>query len=139
MNFFGGEGRGHLGEKANAFVGEFFESGFVEDRRIVRTLRLAFGVVSVGGKAETEAGGIAFAAAGIKLDEASGAAEEQNEDTGGERIERTEMADLAESGEVADGVHNVVRSFALRLVDDEGAVEGSGLWFAGQGLVTVDS
>ena len=43
------------------------------------------------------------------------------------------MADLAKSGEVANGVDNVVRSFALRLVDDESAVEGSGLWFAGHG------
>jgi len=128
-----------LREKANALVGEFFEHGFVEDRRIVRTLRLAFGVVSVGGKAETKAGGVAFAAARIKLDKASGAAEEEYQDASGERIERAEMADLAESGEVADGVNDVVRSFALRLVDDEGTVEGSGLWFAGQGLVTGDS
>jgi hypothetical protein len=41
------------------------------------------------------------------------------------------MADLAESGEVADGVNDVVGSFALRLVDDESAVEGGGLWLAG--------
>jgi len=49
------------------------------------------------------------------------------------------MADLAHSGEVADGVDHVVRSFALGLVNDQSAVEGSGLWFAGQGLVTGDS
>ena len=49
------------------------------------------------------------------------------------------MADLAKSGEVADGVNDVVRRFAFRLVDDQSAVEGSGLWFAGQGLVTGDS
>jgi hypothetical protein len=41
------------------------------------------------------------------------------------------MADLAESGEVADGIDNVVRGLALRLVNDESAVEGGGLWFAG--------
>ena len=41
------------------------------------------------------------------------------------------MADLAESGKVADCVDDVVRGFALRLVDDERAVERSGLWFAG--------
>jgi len=43
------------------------------------------------------------------------------------------MADLAESGEVADGIDNVMRRLAWRLVDDERAVEGSGLWFAGHG------
>jgi hypothetical protein len=31
---------------------------------------------------------------------------------------------------VSDGVDDVVRGFALRLVDDESAVEGGGLWFA---------
>jgi hypothetical protein len=41
------------------------------------------------------------------------------------------MADLAETGEVADGIDNVVRGLALRLVNDESAVEGDGLWFAG--------
>jgi hypothetical protein len=32
---------------------------------------------------------------------------------------------------VTDGVNDVVRGFALRLVDDQSAVEGGGLWFAG--------
>ena len=41
------------------------------------------------------------------------------------------MADLAETGEAADGIDNVVRGLALRLVNDESAVEGGGLWFAG--------
>ena len=41
------------------------------------------------------------------------------------------MADLAETGEAADGIDNVVRGPALRLVNDESAVEGGGLWLAG--------
>src|SRR5882762_1890780 len=133
MNFFCGEGRWTVGEEADAFVGKFFESGFVEDRRIVGALRLAFGVVSVGGEAETEAGGVAFAAAGIELDETCSFAEQQDEHAGGKRIERAKMADLAHASEVADGVDDVMRGFALRLVDDQSAVEGSGLWFAGHG------
>jgi hypothetical protein len=94
-------------------------------------LWLAFRVVGVGGKAETETGGVAFAAAGVELDETRGAAKQEDKNAGGKWIERAKMADLAESGEVADGVHDVVRSFALRLVDDQSAVEGGGLWFAG--------
>jgi hypothetical protein len=96
-------------------------------------LRLAFGVVSVGGEAETETGGVAFTAASVKLDETSSFAEQQHKDSGSERIERAKMADLAHASNVADGVDNVVRGFALRLVDDQSAVEGSGLWFAGHG------
>ena len=122
-----------MGEEADAFVGEFFESGAIEDGRIVRTLWLAFGVVSVGGEAEAEACGVAFAASGIKLNEAGGAAQEKYEDAGGERVESAKMADLTHSGKVADGIDDVVGSFALGLVDDQGAIEGSGLWFAGQG------
>ena len=38
---------------------------------------------------------------------------------------------LAESGEMPDRVHDVVRSLALGLVDDQGAVKGSGLRLAG--------
>ena len=42
-----------------------------------------------------------------------------------------QMPDLAESGEMPDRVHDVVRSLALGLVDDQGAVKGSGLRLAG--------
>src|SRR6202040_2454775 len=89
------------------------------------------GVVSVGGEAETETGGVTFAAAGVELDESRGASEKKHQDASGQRIESAEMTDLAETGEVADGIDNVVRGLALRLVDDQSAVEGSGLWFAG--------
>jgi hypothetical protein len=45
------------------------------------------------------------------------------------------MANLAESSQVPDGIHNVMRSVALRLVDDKRAVEGCRLWLPGQGEV----
>jgi hypothetical protein len=45
------------------------------------------------------------------------------------------MADLAEAHEMAHGVDYIVRCFALRFVDDEGAVEGHGLRLLGQSLV----
>ena len=127
VNLFCGEGGRHLREAADAFVGKFFESGAIERGSGVGALRLAFGVVSIGGEAEAEAGGVAFAAAGIKLDEAGGAPEEQDEDAGGERVERSEMSDLTKAGEMANGVDDVMRGLAWRLVDDERAVEGSGL------------
>ena len=131
MNFFCGKYRRHLGEQADAFIGKFFEGAAVEGRRGVRTLGLTFGIVSVSGKTKTETSGVAFAAAGIKLDQARSATEKKYEDTGGQRIERTEMANLAKSGEMANGVNDVVRGFSLRLIDDQRAIEGSGLWLAG--------
>jgi hypothetical protein len=45
------------------------------------------------------------------------------------------MADLAESGQVPHGIHKVMRSAALRLVDDKRAVEGCRLWLPGHGEV----
>ena len=131
MNFFGGVNRRHLREEADAFVSQFFESGAIENGRLVRALRPAFRIVSVGGETKTVTGGIAFAASRIELHEASGASEKQHQDAGGEGIKRTEMTNLAESCEVADRVDDIVRGFTLRLVDDERAVERGGLWFAG--------
>ena len=43
------------------------------------------------------------------------------------------MTDLAEASEVADCVHDVVGGFALRLVDDQSAIEGGWLGFAWHG------
>src|SRR5581483_2692610 len=93
------------------------------DRRAVR-------IVAIGGEAEAEARGVALAAARIELHEARGAAKQKNENAGGKGIERAKMADLAETGEVAHRVHDVVGSLAFRLVNDQSAVEGSGLGLA---------
>src|SRR5205807_7308876 len=113
---------------AYAFIGEFFEHGAIELGSSVRSLRPALGIIGVGGKTETDAGGVTFAAAGIELHQARGTSKQEDEDTGGERVERTKMADLAKSGETPNGVDDVVGSFSLRLVNDERAVERSGLW-----------
>jgi hypothetical protein len=40
------------------------------------------------------------------------------------------MPDLPESREMTHRIHDVVRSLALRLIDDQGAVKQSGLWLA---------
>jgi hypothetical protein len=42
------------------------------------------------------------------------------------------MADLAKTHEVTNGIHYVVRCFALRFVDDEGAVKRWWLWLLTQ-------
>ena len=65
----------------------------------------------------------------IKLREPRGPAEQQHQHAGRERIECAEMADLAKSENAASGVHDVVRRSALRLVNDQGAVERRGLRF----------
>jgi len=132
-NFFGGENRGHLVETADGFVGELLELMLIERDGDFGSLCGAFGVVSVGGVTEAEAGGITLAAPGIEAYEARGLAKKKNENAGGKRVERAKMADLAESGKMADGIDDVVRGFAPRLVDDEGAVEGGRLWLAGHG------
>jgi len=43
------------------------------------------------------------------------------------------MPDLTKTGHVANGINDVVRRFALRLVNDKRAIERSGLRFAGIG------
>jgi hypothetical protein len=45
------------------------------------------------------------------------------------------MPDLPESRKMPHRIHDVVRSLALRLVDDQGAVKGSGLWLTRHWLV----
>jgi len=131
VNFFGGESRRHLLEDANAIARKFFEKRAIESRGwSVWTLCLSLGVVGVGGETETKASGVAFAAAGIKLDEAGSFTKQENKYAGGERIESAEMANLAEAGEMPDGVDNVVGSLALGLVNDESTVKRCWLWFA---------
>src|SRR5262249_48353113 len=85
-----------------------------------------------------ESGGVALAPAGIKLHEARGLAQQQNQHARGQRIERAQVADLAEAGEMAHGVHDVVRSLSWRLVNDQRAVKRGGLWFAGHSVSLAD-
>src|SRR6476661_3405455 len=102
---------------------------------MVGALGLAVRVIRIRGKAETKSCGITFAAAGIKLDQARGPSQQQNEYSGGERVQCADVADLTKSSEMADGVDNVVRRFALRFVDDQGAVKRRGLWLARHALL----
>lgn len=130
LHFFGGEGGRHLLEAAEGFGGEAFKEITIERWRGVGALGGAFGVVGVSGVAETERSGVALASSGVEAYEAGGFAEKENEDAGGKRVERTEMADLAKARQMADGVDDVVGSAALRFVDDERAVEWGGLGLA---------
>ena len=67
---------------------------------------------------------IALAAARVKLRESRGASEQQHQYAGCQRIERAEMADLAEAQHAAHRLDHVVRGSAARLVDHQRAVEG---------------
>ena len=55
--------------------------------------------------------------AGVKLRQARGAADHQRENTGGSRIERAQVPDLARAGETAHFIDHVVRGPFARLVD----------------------
>ena len=116
-------------EAADAFGGKTFQRRGVKSWRGVGTLCLAIRIVGIGGKAKTKSSGVAFATARIKLNQPRGTAEQNHQNACGQRIERAEMSDLAESGHVADSIHDVVRCFALRLVNDKGSIKRSGLWF----------
>ena len=48
------------------------------------------------------------------------------------------MADLPESRKMPHRIHDVVRSLALRLVDDQGAVKRGGLWLARHIMLLCD-
>ena len=132
-DFLGGKNRRQLLEAAQGLVGESLELDAIEINGNFGRLRSALGVVSIGGVAETESSGVALATAGVEADKARGFAKEKDEHAGGKRVECAEMADLAEPGKMADRVDDIVRRFALRLVDDERAIEGRRLWLAGHG------
>src|ERR1700690_887509 len=135
MYFFGRECRGHLFEGSQRFGGQAFDEFAIEKGSSIRPLGFTLGIVGVGGESETVAGGVALAAASVETDQTCSFAEKKYEHTSGERIQGAEVTYLAETGKVPDGVHDIVRGLALRLVDDERAVEGSGLWLAGHGQV----
>src|SRR5262245_28030873 len=113
MNFLGRECRRHLLKNSDSIARKFLQSGTIESWGEIRSLCLAFGIIRIRCKPEAEAGGVSFAAPGIKLDEPRSFPKQQNEYTGRKRIERAEMADLAETGEIAHRVDNVVRSLSL--------------------------
>ena len=98
MDFFGRKNRRHLLETSHALGCQALEDFLLQSRRGIHTLRFAIRVVRIGGKTEAKSGGVAFAPAGIKLHQAGGPAQKQHQHSGGERVERADVADLAETG-----------------------------------------
>jgi len=72
----------------------------------------------------------------VKLREASGAVPRSStRNARGQRIERAEVANLAEADDASHGFDDIVRRSASRLVDDQGAVQASQVAvFRGMGL-----
>src|SRR5579885_2116620 len=130
VNFFGGKCGRHLLEASNTLGGKALEHAGIESGAGVRALRFAIRVVRVGGEAEAEAGGVALSPAGIEARQPGRAPEEQNQNACREGIKRAQMADLAETGKMPDGIDYVVRRLAPGLVDDQSAIEGRGLRLA---------
>src|SRR5215813_4798407 len=130
MNLLGGKRRRHLRKDADALAGHSLQQRPVERRGGIGSLRLTLRVVGVGRKTEAETCGIALSPARIKLHQPRGFAKQQDQHAGGQRIERAQMPDLPEAGQVAHGVHHVVGSLSGRLVDDKRAIERGRLWFA---------
>ena len=122
LYFFSGKCGRHLQEAARKPRCQPLKLRPVERRRHIRAERGAVGVVGIGGEAEPESRIVALAAAGIKLRETRGSAEEQYENAGRQRIERAEMADLAEAEQAAHGVDSIVRGSSARLVQHQRAV-----------------
>src|SRR5262249_33671684 len=123
VHFFCRKNRRHLGETADAFGGKSFERGSIQSSGIIRTLHFSVGVIRVRRKAKAKAGRVPFATAGIELGEPRGAPKQENEYAGGKGIKRAKMADLPETGEVANRVNHIVRRLSLRLVDNERTVK----------------
>src|SRR5215467_645414 len=130
MDLFGGKHGRHLRKNAQAVAGHFFQGGSVERRSQIGSLCLAFPVVGVGRETKAETGGVALSPARVELHQPRSFAQQQDQHASGKRIERAEMADLPEAGQVAHSVHDIVRGFSLRLVDDKRAVKRGRLWFA---------
>ena len=133
VNFLRGIGRRHLQKTADALRSEPFDFRAIDLRGRVRTERRAIGVVGVRGETEAERGVVAFAASHIKLRKARGAAEQQHQDAGRQRVQRAKMADLPEAHDAADGFHHIMRSPPARLVNDQSAVQRRGLRFSWHG------
>src|ERR1700676_780985 len=130
MHFLRGKRRRRLFEPSDALGGEPFKHRLVENGRRIGALRFSIGIVGVGGEAERESGGVALAPASVELHQPGGAPKQQYENSGGQRVERSQVADLPESREMAHRIDDVVGSLALGLVDHKGAVKGRWLRLA---------
>jgi hypothetical protein len=106
----------------------------VKRRRRIWAERLSIRVIRVGGKTEPHRAAISFAPTRVKAGESCCASERQHQHTCCERIERSEMADLAKADEPAHGFNDIVRSFSARLINDKDTVDGRRLWLPGHTL-----
>ena len=86
----------------------------------------AIGVVGVGGEAKADHAFVGFFRTDVKLRQAGETAGHEREYAGGQRIERTEMADGALLKDAAHSRDDIVRGPSGGLVDDDDAIHGMG-------------
>src|SRR2546427_673450 len=130
FHFFRGKGRRHLLEPPDAFFGKLFEDRRIQSRRSVRTLRFSIGIVRIRRKAKPKARLITLAASRIELHQPRGAAQQQHQNSGRQRIERAQMSDLPEARQMPHGIDNVVGRLTFRLVYDKRSVDRRRLWLS---------
>ena len=87
-----------------------------------RAGRFAVGIVGVGGKTEADRALVGLFGRGIELCQAGQIANDQRQDSGGQRVESAEMAHRALLQDAADAIDHVVRGQSGGLVDDEDGV-----------------
>src|SRR5205807_10276355 len=96
---------------------DIFNLSEAEAYGLGRTGGLAFGVVRLGGESEADHTFIGLFRCGVELREAGEAAGHQRQDAGGQRVERSEVADGALSEDAANTVDYVVRGQSRGLID----------------------
>ena len=89
--------------------------------------RLTEGIVGGRGHAEPNHGAVGLRGGAEELGEARRPAEDERQDAGSDRVERSGVTDLAQVPQASDHGHDIVRGRALRFVDDQHAVETAGL------------
>ncbi len=121
-NFFGREGRRDLLDDAEESGGELLELLKVKVDGTNFADGFAIGIVSIGGEAEADHAFISFLRRDVKLRQPCEIADHQRKYTGGQRIERPEMADGALAENAAHAVDHVVGGPTSGLVDDDDAI-----------------
>jgi len=124
VDFLGGKGRRDLVDEAVEFGSEFLEIIQSHTRPYGRQFTQGFtiGVVSIGGKAETDHAFVGLFGGNIKLRQAGERSGDEGEHAGGKRIERAKMADGALLENTAHAVDYVVGGPTGGLVDDDDAI-----------------
>jgi hypothetical protein len=130
VDLFRRKRRWHLLETSYTLGRKFLKLCSVKYWRAVGALRFAVGVVCVGSEAEPEAGGVALAAARIKLNQPCGPPKKQDKNPRRQGIKGPKVPDLTKACQMAYCIDYIVGGFSLRLVDDQSAVERRRLWLA---------